>query len=134
MLKEKLFVAFDTSNYTTSCSVCTESGVVLQNLKFPLPVSQGQRGLRQSDALFHHINQMPELIDKLEIDGTVLPQYVLASLSISLPQGKANPINTPILSITCPAFRSMVPPIFFDEIILFSSGITSKTSVVPPET
>lgn len=71
MLKEKLFVAFDTSNYTTSCSVCTESGVVLQNLKLPLPVSQGQRGLRQSEALFHHINQMPELIDKLEIDGTV---------------------------------------------------------------
>ena len=59
-------IGFDTSNYTTSCSVCTESGVVLQNLKLPLPVSQGQRGLRQSEALFHHINQMPELIDKLE--------------------------------------------------------------------
>lgn len=71
MNKERLIVAFDTSNYTTSCSVCTESGTILQNLKLPLPVAQGQRGLRQSDALFHHINHLPQLMDKLELYGEV---------------------------------------------------------------
>ena len=71
MASNRLIVAFDTSNYTTSCSVCTEDGVVIQNIKAPLPVAEGQRGLRQSDALFHHINQLPDVLGQLELNGEV---------------------------------------------------------------
>ena len=72
MSKEKLFLAFDTSNYTTSCGLCNEAGDVVLNLKLPLPVKDGERGLRQSDALFHHTNRLPTLIRDLKFDGEIV--------------------------------------------------------------
>ena len=62
---KKCFVGFDTSNYTTSIAVCDEEGKIIANLKRPLPVSEGQRGLRQSDAVFAHIKNLPELSREL---------------------------------------------------------------------
>ena len=69
--KKKCIVAFDTSNYTTSIAVCDVEGQVLANLKAPLPVKDGERGLRQSDAVFAHTKNLPALCDKLSdtIDG-----------------------------------------------------------------
>ena len=64
-MKKKCFVGFDTSNYTTSVAVCDEFGRVIANLKTPLPVKAGERGLRQSDAVFSHIKNLPALTDKL---------------------------------------------------------------------
>jgi len=54
-------VGFDTSNYTTSVAVCDISGNVILNLKLPLPVKEGDRGLRQSDAVYAHIKNLPQL-------------------------------------------------------------------------
>lgn len=62
---ERLFVGIDTSNYTTSAAVCDENGRVLANLKRPLPVSEGGCGLRQSDAVFAHIKNLPSLMREL---------------------------------------------------------------------
>ena len=59
------FVGFDTSNYTTSASACDMEGRVFANLKAPLPVSSGERGIRQSDAVFAHVKNMPKLCDEL---------------------------------------------------------------------
>ena len=59
-------VGFDTSNYTTSVSVARMDGSIAANLKLPLPVREGQRGLRQSDALFEHTRNLPELTDRLK--------------------------------------------------------------------
>ncbi len=58
-------VGFDTSNYTTSVSVCTLGGEIAANLKRPLPVSPGQRGLRQSDAVFEHTRNLESLTAEL---------------------------------------------------------------------
>ncbi len=68
---KKVFVGIDTSNYTTSAAVCNADGRVIANLKAPLPVKMGECGLRQSDAVFAHIKNLPVLMDKLasEIDG-----------------------------------------------------------------
>ncbi len=67
----KCIVAFDTSNYTTSASICDLDGNVIANLKAPLAVKDGERGLRQSDAVFSHTKNLPELCDRLakELDG-----------------------------------------------------------------
>ena len=54
----RYFVGFDTSNYTTSCALCSETGEVLANIRIPLPVKEGERGLRQSDAVFLHTRQL----------------------------------------------------------------------------
>lgn len=59
-------VGFDTSNYTTSVAVATLDGRVVANFKTLLTVKEGQRGLRQSDALFEHIKNLPSLTDKLK--------------------------------------------------------------------
>ena len=60
-----VFVGFDTSNYTTSVSLADEGGRVLLNLKVPLPVKEGARGLRQSDAVFEHVRNLPRLCGEL---------------------------------------------------------------------
>lgn len=59
-MNSRCFVGFDTSNYTTSVSLASESGEILANIRVPLPVGEGERGLRQSDALFSHIRNLPE--------------------------------------------------------------------------
>ncbi len=64
-MKKKCFIGFDTSNYTTSAAVCDFDGEVVANLRIPLPVKEGERGLRQSDAVFSHIKNLPELCDAL---------------------------------------------------------------------
>lgn len=67
-----LFLGIDTSNYTTSTALFDdESGVMLQQKKL-LPVKDGQLGLRQSDAVFHHTQQLPKLISELvnEVDAS----------------------------------------------------------------
>lgn len=61
---EKLFIGIDTSCYTTSVAVITEDGAV--QFKKMLSVKEGGCGLRQSDALFQHIQNMPELFDELK--------------------------------------------------------------------
>lgn len=61
---EECFVGIDTSNYTTSLSVIS-NGEVLVNGKAPLPVKSGECGLRQSDALFAHVKNIPALADLL---------------------------------------------------------------------
>ena len=59
------FLGIDTSNYTTSvCLYDNVTDTVVQKRKL-LPVSKGELGLRQSDAVFHHTQQLPVLIEEL---------------------------------------------------------------------
>lgn len=60
-----LFCGIDTSNYTTSAALCDECGRVVANIKIPLPVKSGDRGLRQSEAVFAHIKNFPQLTERL---------------------------------------------------------------------
>ena len=60
-----LFLGIDTSNYTTSTALFnSKTGEMLQQKKL-LPVKQGQLGLRQSDAVFHHTAQLHTLFSEL---------------------------------------------------------------------
>ena len=63
-MQRPCFIGIDTSNYTTSLSVVNEDGVMLDNFKIPLCVKEGERGLRQSDAVFLHTKNLPELFLK----------------------------------------------------------------------
>lgn len=64
-MKSKSFLAFDTSNYTTSAAVLSDE-LELQNSKKLLPVELGKRGLRQSDAVFFHTKQIFEVYESLD--------------------------------------------------------------------
>ena len=56
-------LGIDTSNYTTSAALLCNGEIV--NRKKLLPVRQGERGLRQSEAVFHHVRQLPEVLTPL---------------------------------------------------------------------
>ncbi len=56
-------IGFDTSNYTTS--IAFFDGVGGENCSKLLPVKEGELGLRQSDAVFHHTKSLPELSGRL---------------------------------------------------------------------
>lgn len=60
----RCFVGVDTSNYTTSVGLVDENGRVLANVRRLLPVGEGKCGLRQSDAVFAHIKQLPVVFDE----------------------------------------------------------------------
>ena len=64
-------LAFDTSNYTTSCAIYSANEA--KNVSRLLDVQPGQLGLRQSDALFSHVKRLPELTKKLadEFNGSI---------------------------------------------------------------
>jgi len=72
-----LVLGIDTSNYTTSASLY--GGGRILNEKRPLPVKPGTLGLRQSDALFHHVLQLPELLEAL----FALQDEPLAAIGVS---------------------------------------------------
>lgn len=65
---KKYVLGIDTSAYTTSIAVVNYSGTMLYNLKKNLEVSTGQRGLRQGTAVFMHMNNLPDLLSKINID------------------------------------------------------------------
>ena len=61
-----LTLGIDTSNYATSLAVFdTNAGEVVCDCKKFLPVKEGQLGLRQSDALFHHTAALPAMLAEL---------------------------------------------------------------------
>lgn len=64
-----LILGIDTSNYTTSAAIFnTNTNHIVQSKKL-LPVKSGQCGLRQSDAVFHHTRQLPEVISALDFNS-----------------------------------------------------------------
>ncbi len=56
-------IGFDTSNYTTS--IAFFDGKTGMNCSQLLPVREGDLGLRQSDAVFHHTKSLPVLSGRL---------------------------------------------------------------------
>lgn len=70
-------LGIDTSNYTTSAAKY-DGARVTDNLKKPLPVPKGMKGLRQSDAVFHHTRQLPEVLSPL------LPDAELSAIGVSV--------------------------------------------------
>lgn len=76
------YVGVDTSNYTTSLALCDADGRIIANLKSPLPVKAGERGLRQSDAVFAHVRAMPELFRALR--EQYLCEYAPVGVGVSV--------------------------------------------------
>ena len=86
-------LGIDTSNYTTSAAwYDTERGAILQRKQL-LPVPEGQAGLRQSDAVFHHVRQLPALTEQLAQDagGTICPDAIGVSVSPRSAEGSYMP-------------------------------------------
>lgn len=74
------YLGIDTSNYTTSTALYdSETGRMMQQKQL-LSVEAGQRGLRQSEALFQHTKQLPKLLRTLLEENT----YTISGVGVSV--------------------------------------------------
>ena len=112
MSDRKIILGIDTSNYTTSCALMYSDGELIANLKRPLTVKSGERGLRQSDAVFAHVKNIPEIMTEVHsilggesvsavgvstrprnIDGSYMPCFLSG---VAVAEGIAAAANAPI--------------------------------------
>ena len=103
-MNDKVFIGIDTSNYKTSFAILSEEGEILADERILLRIPEGKRGLRQQEALFQHVNNLPVVMKKAglsrhtdilavsvssrprPIDGSYMPVFLageLAAVSIS---------------------------------------------------
>ena len=61
-----LFLGIDTSNYTTSVALYDSDNHKDYSARKLLPVKAGEKGIRQSDAVFHHTQQLPDLVEEVK--------------------------------------------------------------------
>lgn len=64
-VSDALFIGIDTSCYTTSIAVAKDNGTVIFSKRIILQVQKGTNGLRQSEAVFQHINNISKLVETL---------------------------------------------------------------------
>ena len=142
-------LGIDTSNYATSLAVFDTAGEVVCAKKRFLPVKDGQLGLRQSDALFHHTVALPEMMTELgnefdltridavgvsqkprPVDGSYMPCF-LAGVSAATAFSKAKSI--PLIYTThqqghaaAALFAAKGDKLFKEKVLLFhiSGGTT----------
>lgn len=104
----RCFVGIDTSNYTTSCAVCDESGSILANIRIPLPVKDGERGLRQSDAVFAHVRNLPSAMSELR---SVLVGKTVVAVGVSERPRRAEDSYMPCFLAGVSAAESLAAPL-----------------------
>lgn len=95
-MKKEVFIGIDTSNYTTSLAICSLDGKIIENYKVLLPVKEGEKGIRQSDAVFAHVKNFQIITDYIkekheeydikalgyskyprEVDGSYMPCFLV---------------------------------------------------------
>lgn len=86
-----MIIGIDTSCYTTSLSIINDDGLIYKDLRLLLEVKPGEKGLRQSEAIFQHISNLPRLFEGFQeqvkisavaascfprpVDGSYLPVF-----------------------------------------------------------
>ena len=80
MSNKKIYLGIDTSNYTTSVAACDDSGEVIANIKKMLDVKEGEKGLRQSDAVFSHIKNFPDISNQVRAE---IGEFEIAAVGVS---------------------------------------------------
>lgn len=149
------YLGIDTSYYTTSVALYNDEDNSVVNLKKLLPVKSGEKGIRQSDAVFHHTIQLPELIKKAfngekidiksigvstkpcNVDNSYMPCFLTG---ISVATGISSALNVPLFEfshqdghIVAALFSSEKLGLINEKFIAFHvSGGTSQALLVEP--
>jgi len=106
-------LALDTSNYTTSVAVVDRSECILLDQREILKVKQGERGLRQSHALFQHMQNLPILLERC---FQTFPASEIAAVAVSdkprQVEGSYMPVFTAGLSFGKTLAAALEVPLF----------------------
>ncbi len=79
--KSALFLGIDTSAYTTSLALVDGAERIIYDRRRLLPVGKNQLGLRQADAVFAHLQNLPHLFEQAKSAAThLLPAAVAVSV------------------------------------------------------
>lgn len=146
-----MYVGIDTSNYTTSLAVF-DGNTVVQRKKL-LSVKPGEKGLRQSEAVFQHTVNLPELFESLDIDkieaigvsvkprsaeGSYMPCFLVGEgAAVALSKGAKAPVYKTshqtghILAALYSAGKSDL--IKMKHIAFHLSGGTTEALIVKPD-
>ena len=149
------YLGIDTSNYTTSAAIYSpENG--MQHRKMLLPVKDGECGLRQSDAVFHHVQQLPLVIEELmsgfegkieavgvssrpqNAEGSYMPCFTVGH---STARVLAKTLNVPLYTfshqsghIAAALFSADCPELWDKRFLAFHvSGGTTEAVLVEPD-
>lgn len=88
-------IGIDTSNYTTSLAAVSRDGAIVSDRRKLLTVKPGERGLRQQEAFFQHVNNIPHLYDELLTEiGDSKVDAVACSIRPRPVQGSYMPVFT----------------------------------------
>ena len=79
-------LGLDTSNYRTSLAAVDTDGRIFLNLRELLPVGNGQRGLRQSDALYLHLKGLKSM--ELPLREALQGRKIMAVCASTAPRAK----------------------------------------------
>lgn len=106
------YLGIDTSNYTTSLASVDKDGNIICNLKIPLSVKSGERGLRQSDAVFQHTKNIPEIFSRAtEYFENYVPVRVGVSVSPRTQTGSYMPCFLAGKSVAYAIAKTMKVPV-----------------------
>ena len=81
MSSKKIYLGIDTSNYTTSVAACDVDGNVIANIKKLLDVKEGEKGLRQSDAVFAHVKNFSVLAEQVREE---IGEFEIEAVGVSI--------------------------------------------------
>lgn len=90
------YLGIDTSAYTTSLSVIDDELKVICDIRKILNVKKGERGLRQQEAIFQHINNISKMIESLSFK---LDFNKIVSVGISSKPRKLKGSYMPVFSV-----------------------------------
>lgn len=111
-----LFLGLDTSNYTTSGALYDSAGGVMHTQRKLLSVKNGAKGLRQSEAVYQHVKNLPIIIEDLLLDRSDPVVVVAASSKPRDLEGSYMPCFEPGLTIgRCIASSLHVPFLEFSH-------------------
>ena len=154
MIERKIILGIDTSNYTTSVALMYEDGELIANIKRPLPVSEGERGLRQSEAVFAHVKNMPSAMEEARsyldgrspsavgvsarprnVDGSYMPCFLSG---VAVAEGIASSLGVPLYKfshqcghVMAALYSSTSEELMRDEFAAFHvSGGTTELLIV----
>ncbi len=113
MNDRRIILGIDTSNYTTSLALMYDDGELIANLKRPLTVKDGERGLRQSDAVFSHTKNLPEIMKEVgDILGGRHPSAIGVSERPRNKEGSYMPCFLSGVSVASGISASLGVPLF----------------------
>lgn len=91
-----IILGFDTSCYTTSIAAITLNKEIILNEKIILKVKKNNKGLRQSEAVFQHVNNMGEIS---QIINKKLKNYNIVGVCASTKPRPVDDSYMPVFSV-----------------------------------